>query len=72
MDPADHTVTGSIFDSDVLEEGDTYEFTFTETGTFEYYCSLHPEMEGTIIVTDEETAGNMTDDNNDNDDDMDS
>jgi plastocyanin len=63
MDSADHTATGSTFDSGVLEEGDSYEFMFTETGTFEYYCSIHPEMEGTVTVT----AGNMTDDTNEDD-----
>jgi plastocyanin len=63
MDSANHTATGSTFDSGILEEGDSYEFTFTETGTFEYYCSIHPEMEGTVTVT----AGNMTDNMNEND-----
>lgn len=62
MDSVDHTVTGSIFDSGTLEEGDSYEFTFTEAGTFEYYCSIHPEMEGTVTVTDGEMTDNMTDD----------
>ena len=50
MDSADHTATGSAFDSGILEEGDSYEFTFTETGTFEYNCSIHPEMQGTVTV----------------------
>jgi plastocyanin len=63
MDSANHTATGSTFDSGILEEGDSYEFTFTETGTFEYYCSIHPEMEGTVTVT----AGNMTDNMNEDD-----
>jgi plastocyanin len=63
MDSDDHTVTDSTFESGMLGEGDSYEFTFTETGTFEYYCSIHPEMEGTVTVT----AGNMTDDTNEDD-----
>jgi len=62
MDSDEHTVTDSTFESDTLEEGDTYEFTFTEPGTFEYICSIHPEMEGTVTVTDGDMTDNMTDD----------
>lgn len=61
MDSDEHTVTDSTLDSGTLEEGDTYEFTFTEPGTFEYYCSIHPEMEGTVTVTDGDMTDNMTD-----------
>jgi plastocyanin len=32
-------------------EGDTQSFTFSEAGEFEYYCTLHPSMVGTIVVT---------------------
>src|SRR5918999_356041 len=32
-------------------EGGTQSFTFDETGEFEYYCTLHPSMVGTVIVT---------------------
>ena len=32
-------------------EGDTQSFTFDEAGEFEYYCTLHPNMVGTVIVT---------------------
>ncbi|MFL6493429.1 MAG: plastocyanin/azurin family copper-binding protein [Nitrososphaera sp.] len=34
-------------------EGDTQSFTFEEAGEFDYYCTLHPNMIGTVIVTDE-------------------
>jgi plastocyanin len=33
-------------------EGDTQSFTFDEAGEFEYYCTLHPSMVGTVIATD--------------------
>lgn len=56
MDPVNHTVTNSIFDSGIIKSGDSYEFMFTETGTFEYHCSIHPVMQGNITVV----AGNMT------------
>jgi plastocyanin len=32
-------------------EGDTQSFTFDEAGEFEYYCTLHPSMVGTVVVT---------------------
>ncbi len=39
-----------IFDSDILMAGDTYEFTFSDAGSFDYYCILHPWMVGTVNV----------------------
>jgi plastocyanin len=37
--------------SDNLAKGDSYSFTFSEAGTFKYFCSIHPDMKGTVIVT---------------------
>ena len=39
-----------VFDSEILSAGDTYEFTFTDTGSYDYYCILHPWMIGTVNV----------------------
>ena len=39
------------FASDILGPGVTFEHTFNQTGTFEYYCNLHPQMVGTIVVS---------------------
>jgi plastocyanin len=39
------------FASDILGPGVTFEHTFNQTGTFEYYCNLHPNMVGTVIVS---------------------
>lgn len=50
MDSTAHTVTGSTFKSKVLEKGDTYEFLFTDAGTYNYNCSIHPSMKGTVVV----------------------
>lgn len=47
---APHTVTGDFDDSGILEPGQTYEWTFTDAGTFPYVCSLHPQMTAEIIV----------------------
>jgi plastocyanin len=39
------------FDSGDLPKGETFEFTFTEAGTYPYFCRLHPAtMRGEIIV----------------------
>ena len=38
------------FKSTALDTDDKFSFTFTTPGTFEYFCSLHPKMQGTIVV----------------------
>ena len=51
-DDIPHTVTSvtRLFKSSALDTDDTYSFTFTEPGRYEYFCSLHPRMTGTIVV----------------------
>lgn len=49
-DNAPHTVTADEFDSGTLQNGKIFEHTFTEPGTYEYVCSFHPSMKGTVIV----------------------
>lgn len=53
LDSAPHTVsqTGGGFESGKMDQGATFSFTFTEAGTFEYFCQFHPNMKGTVIVT---------------------
>lgn len=50
MDSATHIVKGSTFESKSLAKGDTFEFVFTEPGVYDYICSIHPSMKGTITV----------------------
>jgi plastocyanin len=38
------------FRSKTLDTDDSYAFTFTAPGRYEYFCSLHPHMTGTIVV----------------------
>jgi len=52
-----HTVTSGespeadgIFDSEMMSAGDMFEFTFTEAGSYNYYCTFHPWMVGTVNV----------------------
>jgi plastocyanin len=51
-DDIPHTVasTSNTFRSKVLDTDDKYSFAFTTAGSFEYFCSLHPHMTGTIVV----------------------
>lgn len=39
-----------IFDSDIMNPGTSFKFQFTETGVYDYYCTLHPWMVGAITV----------------------
>ncbi len=39
-----------VFDSGDLAPGGTFSFTFNNTGTFPYHCSIHPYMTGKVIV----------------------
>ena len=54
-DSVPHTVTstpgGKVFQSDKLDQGDEFTFTFTEAGTYEYFCEYHGNLSGTVIVT---------------------
>lgn len=58
LDNTMHTATSGspdtgadgVFDSDILSTGDTFEFTFTDAGNYDYYCILHPWMIGTVNV----------------------
>jgi len=44
------------FKSKALDTDDSFSFTFTMPGTYEYFCSLHPRMTGTIVVEPAEGA----------------
>ena len=48
-----HTVTATdrSFDSGGLDTGDAWTHRFTAAGTETYFCTLHPYMRGTIVVT---------------------
>jgi len=51
-DDIPHTVTSTakVFKSQALDTDDNFSFTFTTPGVYEYFCSLHPHMTGTIVV----------------------
>ena len=39
-----------IFDSGLFGPGQRWSYTFTQSGTFPYFCSIHPWMYGIVIV----------------------
>jgi len=59
VDSAVHTVSSGtveggltdVFDSGLFMAGDSFEFTFDEAGTYDYFCMVHPWMTGVIDVS---------------------
>jgi len=49
---APHTVTADdgSFDSETLQPGQSFSFTFANAGTFSYFCEIHPFMTGSVTV----------------------
>ncbi|MEW6604915.1 MAG: cupredoxin family copper-binding protein [Thermoproteota archaeon] len=58
-DSAIHTATASdgTFDSDILRRGETFSFTFDNEGEYPYYCDVHPNMVGTVVVMQDGESG---------------
>lgn len=67
-DSASHTSTSGsqgnktgIWDGPPLAEGTSFAFVFTETGTFPYFCAIHPtSMNATITIVAEGALGAST------------
>ncbi len=51
-DGTTHTVTSDtgVFNSGNVANGGSYSYTFNTAGTFQYHCSIHSNMTGTIVV----------------------
>lgn len=49
-----HTIVGedsaNPFKSPPLDTDESFAFTFDKPGTYRYFCSIHPRMQGTIVV----------------------
>lgn len=58
IDSAAHTVTGGspadgpsgVFDSSLVMAGAEYAFTFNDSGSYDYFCMVHPWMVGSVTV----------------------
>jgi plastocyanin len=52
-DQVAHTVTpdkGTSPASAPIPPGETYSYTFNQVGSFQYHCSIHSVMHGTVVV----------------------
>ncbi len=50
-DPHTATAMSGPFRSPTLNNGDSYRYTFTTPGRFEYLCTIHPFMTAIVVVT---------------------
>jgi len=52
-DSGRHTVTSKdgVFDSGIMGKGQSFSYTFDKAGEYPYSCSPHPNMVGTVVVT---------------------
>jgi plastocyanin len=52
-DTVTHDVTSDtgLFTSGNLTNGQSYNYTFNQTGSYPYHCAIHPSMTGTIVVS---------------------
>ncbi len=63
-DTAAHTITSGtptegpsgVFDSSLVMAGSSFSHEFDDAGSFDYFCMVHPWMEGTLIVEDPAVA----------------
>ncbi|MDT5368065.1 MAG: hypothetical protein QOC62_2496 [Mycobacterium sp.] len=53
QDEEPHTIAAKdgSFHGPGMDTHGTYSFTFTKPGTYDYICSIHPFMTGTVVVT---------------------
>ena len=50
QDRMPHTVVGEGFASATMSGGNTFTHTFDQPGEYPYQCSLHPGMQGKVVV----------------------
>ncbi|MEW6605354.1 MAG: plastocyanin/azurin family copper-binding protein [Thermoproteota archaeon] len=43
-----------------LHQGEVFEYTFNKTGIYDYHCSIHPWMYGTVVVVEPEEYAELT------------
>jgi plastocyanin len=51
QDSAPHTVSFAGQSSSTIGAGQTYTKSFSDAGTYDYICNIHPSMKGQVIVT---------------------
>jgi len=60
--PTAHSATanGGEFDTGILKAGQSSSHTFSQAGTYSYFCRPHPFMKGTVVVQAAQTGGGGT------------
>jgi LPXTG-motif cell wall-anchored protein len=60
--PTPHSATASdgSFDTGILKKGGSGSHTFSQAGSFSYFCKPHPFMKGTVVVQAAQTGGGDT------------
>jgi predicted secreted protein with PEFG-CTERM motif len=56
--PSDADSVGALFDSSLLIAGQTFSWSPDEVGTVDYFCIVHPWMQGIVVVQEAEAGGN--------------
>ncbi|HYK49543.1 MAG TPA: cupredoxin family copper-binding protein [Terriglobales bacterium] len=51
-DDIPHTTvsTDGVFKSKVMDTEDKFSYKFDKSGTYSYYCTIHPKMTGKVVV----------------------
>ena len=51
-DDIPHTAVSidGVFKSKVMDTDEKFSYTFTNAGTYPYYCTIHPKMTGQVVV----------------------
>ena len=66
QDLSAHTITSGnvingldgLFDSGLILSGSSFAYLFSSSGTYDYFCMIHPWMEGHVIVESESVSNN--------------
>jgi plastocyanin len=69
-DSAPHTATGDggTFDTGTIDPGGSASITFSQPGTYSYFCAIHPDMTAVVVVVGGDDSGGDTDGDTSGDD----
>jgi amicyanin len=54
--PHSATSDTQVWDSDILQKGQSFSFKFDQPGSYDYFCKPHPFMRGKVVVDAEAPA----------------
>lgn len=50
QDSAPHQIFSNEIAGNVINKGQTFSFTFNNSGDYDYTCKIHPSMKGVVVV----------------------